>query len=43
LGLEPGAWLLAAQDGQLVAEDQDLDLFGVRRPPAEHQQLEQAA
>ena len=43
LGLEPGAWVLAAQDGQLVAEDQDLDLFGVRRPPAEHQQLEQAA
>jgi hypothetical protein len=43
LGLEPGAWVLAAQDGQLVAEDQDLDLFGARRPPAEHQQLEQAA
>ena len=35
--------MLAAQDCQLVAEDQDLDLFGVRRPPAEHQQLEQAA
>jgi hypothetical protein len=35
--------VLAAQDGQLVAEDQDLHLVGVRRPPAEHHQLEQAA
>ena len=30
--------MLAAQDGQLVAQDQDLDLVGVRRPPAEHHQ-----
>jgi hypothetical protein len=35
-------WVLAAQDGQLVAEDQDLDLVGVRRPPPQHQQLEDA-
>jgi hypothetical protein len=34
--------VLAAQDCQLVARDQDLDLFGVRRPPAEHQQLKAA-
>ena len=33
-GLEPGAWVLAAQDGQLVTEDQDLHLPGVHRPPA---------
>jgi hypothetical protein len=39
LGLEPGVWVLAAQDRQLVAEDQNLDLFGIRRPPAEHHQL----
>jgi hypothetical protein len=43
LGLEPRAWVLAAQDRQLVAEDQDLHLFRVRRPPAEHQQLKDAA
>jgi hypothetical protein len=35
-------WVLAAQDCQLVAEDQNLDLFGIRRPPAEHHQLEKA-
>jgi hypothetical protein len=35
--------VLAAQDGELVAEDHDLDLFGIRRAPAEHQQLEKAA
>jgi hypothetical protein len=29
LGLEPRPWVLAAQDCQLVAEDQDLHLFGV--------------
>jgi len=34
--------VVAAQDCQLVAEDQDLDLFGIRRPPAEHHQLEKA-
>jgi molybdenum cofactor biosynthesis enzyme MoaA len=34
--------VLAAQDGQLVAEDQDLDLFGIGRRPAEHHQLEKA-
>jgi hypothetical protein len=42
-GLEPRPWVLAAQDCQLVAEDQDLNLFGVRRPPAEHHQLKDAA
>jgi hypothetical protein len=42
VGLEPWAWVLAAQDGQLVAEDQDLDLFGIGRRPAEHHQLEKA-
>jgi hypothetical protein len=35
--------VLAAQDGQLMASDQDLDLVGVRRPPAQHHQLEKAA
>jgi hypothetical protein len=34
--------VVAAQDCQLVAEDQDLDLFGIRRPPAEHHQPEKA-
>ena len=42
-GLEPRPWVLAAQDCQLVAEDQDLHLFGVRRPPAQHHQLAKAA
>jgi hypothetical protein len=35
--------VLTAQDGQLVAQDQNLDLFGIRRPPAEDHQLEKAA
>jgi hypothetical protein len=43
LGLEPRPWVLAAKDGQLVAEDQDLHLFRIRRAPAQHQQLEKAA
>jgi hypothetical protein len=43
LGLEPRLWVLAAQDGQLVAQDQDLNLFCVRRPPVEHQQIKDAA
>jgi hypothetical protein len=30
LGLEPRPWVLAAQNCSLVAEDQDLHLFGVR-------------
>jgi hypothetical protein len=34
LGLEPRPWVLAAQDCQLVAQDQDLNLLGVRRLPA---------
>jgi hypothetical protein len=38
-----GIDVLAAEDCQLVASDQDLDLFGVRRPPTEHHQLEKAA
>jgi hypothetical protein len=38
-----GIDVLAAQDCQLVAEDQDLDLVGVRRPPPQHHQLEKAA
>jgi hypothetical protein len=37
-----GIDVLAAQDCQLVAEDQDLDLVGVRRPPPQHHQLEKA-
>src|ERR671911_2602639 len=43
LGLEPRPWVLTAQDGQLVAEDQDLHLFRIRRPPAQHHQLKDAA
>jgi hypothetical protein len=43
LGLEPRPWLLAAQDRQLVTQDQDLNLLGVRRLPAEHQQRKDAA
>jgi len=31
LGLEPRPWVLAAQNCQLVAEDQDLNLFGVQQ------------
>jgi hypothetical protein len=42
-GLEPRPWVLAAQNCQLVAEDQDLNLFRVRRAPAEHQQLKHTA
>jgi len=42
-GLEPRPWVLAAQNCQLVAEDQDLNLFRVRRAPAQHHQLEKAA
>jgi hypothetical protein len=43
LGPEPRPWVLAAQARQLVAEDQDLHLLGVRRPPAEHHQRKAAA
>jgi hypothetical protein len=35
--------VLAAQDRQLVTQDQDLNLFRIRRLPAEHQQLKDAA
>jgi hypothetical protein len=42
LGLKPRPWVLAAQDCKLVAQDQDLNLLGVRRPPAEHHQLKDA-
>jgi hypothetical protein len=41
-GLELRPWVLTAKDGQLVTEDQDLHLFGVRRPPSVHQQLGKA-
>ena len=42
-GLEPRPWVLAAQDRQLVTQDQDLNLFRLRRMPAEHHQLKDAA
>jgi hypothetical protein len=42
-GLELRPWVLAAQNCQLVAEDQDLHLFGVRRAPAEHHQPKHTA
>jgi hypothetical protein len=43
VGLELRPWVLAAQNCQLVAEDQDLNLFRVRRAPAEHHQLKHTA
>jgi hypothetical protein len=43
VGLEPRPWVLAAQNCQLVAEDQDLYLLGLRRLPAEHHQRKDAA
>ena len=42
-GLEPRPWVLTVQNCQLVAEDHDLHLFRVRRPPAEHHQLKDTA
>jgi hypothetical protein len=42
VGLEPRPWELAVQYRQLMAEDQDLNLLGVRRAPAEHHQLKDA-
>jgi hypothetical protein len=35
--------VLAAQDRQLVTQDHDLNLFRIRRLPAERQQLKDAA
>ena len=43
LGLEPRPWVLAAQDCQLVTQDQDLNLFRIRRLPAEHHQFQDPA
>jgi hypothetical protein len=42
-GLQPGPWMLATQDREFVTQDQDLDLLGVGRPAAEHDQLKDAA
>ena len=43
LGLQPGPWMLATQDREFVAQDQDLDFLGLSRPAAEHDQLEDVA
>ena len=41
-GLQAGPWMLAVQHHKLVAQHQDLDLLGLRRPEAERDQLEAA-
>ncbi len=43
LGLEPRSRLPAAQDLQLMAQDQDLDCVGIPGPTAEHEQFHHAA
>jgi hypothetical protein len=43
VGPEPRPWVLAAQGRQLVTQDQDLNLVRIRRLPAEHQHLKDAA
>ncbi len=42
-GLQAAPWMLAAQDRELAAQYQDLDLPGFRRAEAEHDQLEATA
>jgi hypothetical protein len=42
-GLEPWSWGLAAQDGELVAEHQDLKVFGGVAAGEQHQHLHGAA
>jgi hypothetical protein len=37
-GLQVGPWVLAAQHRKLVAQHQDLDLLGLRRPEAKQDQ-----
>jgi hypothetical protein len=43
LGLQPGPWMLATQDPEFVTQDQDLDLLGLSRLAAEHDQLKDTA
>ena len=42
-GLEPGAWGLAAEHGELVAEHQDLQVLGGLAAGQQHEQLDRAA
>jgi hypothetical protein len=42
-GLEPGPRDLAAQDGELVAQDQDLQVLGGVTASEQHQQLDGSA
>jgi hypothetical protein len=42
-GLEPWSWGLAAQDGELVAEHQDLKVFGGVAAGKQHERLHGAA
>jgi hypothetical protein len=42
-GLEPWSWGLAAQDGELVAEHQDLKVFGGVAAGEQHERLDGAA
>jgi hypothetical protein len=41
--LQPWPWMLPAQHRKLVAQHQDLDLLGLGRPAAEHDQLKDVA
>jgi hypothetical protein len=38
-GLEPGSWDLAAKDGELVAQHQDLKVFGGVAAGEQHERL----
>ena len=42
-GLQPGSWELAAEDGELVAQDEDLQVFGRVAAAEQGEQLDQAA
>jgi hypothetical protein len=43
LGLQPGPWMLATQDHELVTQHEDFDFLGLGRSAAEHDQLEDVA
>jgi hypothetical protein len=43
VGCEPWMWMLAVQNGELVAQDEDLDVLGMIGAAAQHQQVEDQA
>ena len=43
VGFEPWMWMLALQDGELVAQHEDLDILGTIASAAQHQQVEYEA